>query len=222
MQINLPEDRRNSRLSLGHLFLWVAVAGVLAATASVPLSGEVLLNVVINSAAITAALVAIYHATLNAEWVDAHPGHWCAMVVLWAMIDQWLVTPQLIGWLPDSEVFARSLFFIGAAILFLLGMLIGDWGRAWKLAFAAHMASFAVMASWRLLQSGGMPSTAELLRDYVTPAVDVLAVALALFAVLMDFWWKQLRDWKHWVGLLWFGFQWYVTVQTYLWPYFFQ
>ncbi|MFN3151071.1 hypothetical protein [Bremerella sp.] len=220
MQIKLPEGRRSSRLSVAHLFLWIAVASVLAAASSAALTGEVLRNVVFNSAAITAALVAIYYAALNSEWVDAHPGHWCAMVVLWAAIDQWLVAPQLTSWVPGAMVPALSLFFIGAAILFGLGMLIGDWGRAWKVAFAAHAASFALAATWRILQSAGMPNTAEFVRDFAVPPLDGVAVALIVFAVLMDFWWKQLRDWMHWVGLLWVGYQWYAVVRMYVGSYF--
>jgi len=67
MPIDLPGERRNSRLSLWHFFLWIAAASVLAAGTSVPLSTEVLLATAINSAAITAAIVAIYQTTLNSE-----------------------------------------------------------------------------------------------------------------------------------------------------------
>ncbi len=219
MSIDLPKDRRNSRLSLVHLLLWIAVAALLAVNISVPFSSQVLLDLAINSAAITAALVAMYQATRDGEWVDAHPGHWCAMVVLWLYVDRWLVTPQLTELAPRHAEMVSAVFFIGTSLLFVLGMLVGDWGRAWKLAFAVHAAAFAAAATWRAVQSWGWQGTAELVRDTLAPPVDVVAVVLVVFAVLHDFWWKDLRDWKHWVGLVWFAFHWATIVQTYVVPY---
>jgi len=192
---------------------------VLAAGTSVPLSTDVLLATAINSAAITAAIVAIYQATLNSEWVDAHPGHWCAMVALWVYVDQWLVTPKLIELAPRHEEIVYAVFFVGAALIFLIGMLVGDWGRAWKFALAGHAAAFALAGGWRIMQSWGWQGMSDLVRGYLVPPVDMLAVGLAVFAVLMDFWWKDLRDWKHWVGLVWFGFHWYAIVHAYVAPY---
>ncbi|MBA2116972.1 hypothetical protein [Bremerella alba] len=216
MHIDLKDDRRTSRLSLVHLFLWMAVAGLLVFRTIVPFSTEVLLAIVIDSAAITAGLVAIYQATRDAEWVDAHPGHWLAMVVLWLYVDHWLVEPDLLKRAPRYEELVYTLSYLGAALLLLFGMLLGDWGRLWKVALGAHAAVFALAAFWRIAQAmWDDGETGRFVRSDLAPPVDVLAVTLLVIAVLWDFRWKQLRDWKHWVGLICFAFHWAKNVQVY-------
>lgn len=216
MQINFPDDRRSSRLSLFHLFLWFVVGSLLATQSSHPLSSDSLLVIAFNSAALTAALVAISQATLNREWVDAHPGHWLSMVVLWLYLDQWLVTPQLTQLAPRYDGLIYTLFYVGAAFLLLLGTLVGDWGRAWKLAMGAHAAVFALAATSRIIQAvWNWDWAAEIVRNYWAPPVDVLAVVLLVLAVLWDFRWKHLRDWMHWVGLIYFGFHWAKNIRAY-------
>lgn len=222
MSIERQDDHRTSRLSLWHFFLWIAVASLLSVRTTGAFSLALLVSNVINSAAVTAAIVVIFQATWYRRWLHTEPGYWFALVAVWVFVDQWAITPGLYNVAPRQAEYIYAIFFVGAALLFFVGMTLGDWGKLWKLAIGANGLVFALAAAWRIVQElGDWQDTASVIRVQVSPGIDLLAVALVLIAVPLDLWRGELRDWKHWAGLVWFAFHWVSIVQAYVVPYLF-
>jgi hypothetical protein len=210
------------RLTIRHLLLWAVCSGLLASRATVPASLAVSLAVTIYGGCIAVSVIVIYTCVRNSLWTRTQPGHWFAFVGAWEMVDQIVVTPACLSFLPLRAEYVYSFAFIGMAAIFAVGAIMGRWEWYWRLAIALHSLEAMSSAAWRLAQEWwGYPGASEFIREKATPAIGVATVLVTLASIGIDLYRKRHRDWLHWVGIVWFSFKWYGQIRAYVIPFFF-
>lgn len=208
------------RLSIWHLMLWMAVAGVIASRVTVTPNLNVLIAVVMKAAAITVAAIVFFRCVRYSGWWQTEPGHWFAFLPVWGYVDQYLATPWGIWFFPQHEGMVYAGYFVGVAGLMGLGAIVGRWGWLWCSAVMLVALDSGVAAAWRIFNElSGWYDVTGITRGYVQPGVGIVAVLVLFSALGNDFYRRQNRGWMHWVGVAWILFYWQGVVRSYVVPY---
>ncbi|MDA8563677.1 hypothetical protein N9L06_04410 [Mariniblastus sp.] len=209
------------RLTIWHLLIWTAVSSCVAARISVPFSIPLALNVAITGGAITASVIVIYSCFKHKLWSKTEPGHWFAFVAAWQYIDMIAFTPTCVSLLPIEDGYVYCLTFVGMAVIYALGSIVGRWEWYWRLALLLHGIDNMLAVAWRLMNEQGNMAATNLIQTQLLPVIGCVAVLFVVIAIALDVYRKRYRDWPHWVGIVYFLFHWYGLIVAYVIPHYF-
>lgn len=176
----------------------------------------------VRAGIIVGGLTVAVKCNFTPQWKHSHPGYWLCVVGTWEQVEMMYINYRLSAQAEGSDPTANlwstleAVALLRLGILYTLGVAINRWPLYWRRTFYCLAVTSFANALWLAVISfeNGMNYFGFMIGKWLLPLIKGVTFGLAMMAIYADIKQGVLRDWLHWLGLIYIGENLYYFVRS--------